>query len=45
MSVSEDGYYIISCGQDNIIRLYEKTDELLVLEDQHKEERLQGEIN
>lgn len=41
--MSENGHYVISCGQDNVIRLFEKTDEPLVLEDQHEEERLQGE--
>lgn len=41
MSVSGNGYYIVSCGQDNVIRLYEKTEEPLVLEDEREEERTQ----
>lgn len=39
MSVSENGYYVVSCGQDNVIRLYEKTEEPLVLEDEREAER------
>jgi len=41
MSVSGNGYYVVSCGQDNVIRLYEKTEEPLVLEDEREEERAQ----
>jgi len=43
--VSENGYYVISCGQDNVIRLFEKSDELLVLEDEREEERTQDAEN
>lgn len=31
----------MSCGQDNVIRFFEKTDEPLVLEDEREEERAQ----
>jgi len=41
MSASGNGYYIASCDQDNIIRLYEKTKEPLVLDDKREEERTQ----
>lgn len=43
--MSENGYYVISCGQDNVIRLFEKSDEPLVLEDQREEERTQNNGN
>lgn len=41
LSVSVNGYYVVSCGQDNVIRLFEKTEEPLVLEDEREEERAQ----
>lgn len=41
MSISGNGYFAASCGQDNVIRLFEKTDEPLVLEDERQEERAQ----
>lgn len=41
MSVSGNGYFVVSCGQDNVIRLFEKTNEPLVLEDERQEERAQ----
>lgn len=31
----------MTCGQDNVIRLFEKTDEILVLEDEREQERTQ----
>lgn len=43
--MSENGNYVISCGQDNVIRLFEKTDELLVLQDQREEERTEDAEN
>lgn len=43
MSVSGNGHYLVTCGQDNVIRLFEKTEEPLVLEDQREEERAQEE--
>ncbi|EZA47881.1 hypothetical protein DMN91_003248 [Ooceraea biroi] len=42
-SVSPNGTYVASCGSDNVVRLYEKTNETLVLEDEAEEERLQQE--
>lgn len=45
MSVSSNGYYVISCGQDNVVRLFEKTEEPLVLEDEREEERAQEDNN
>lgn len=43
--MSENGYYIISCGRDNVIRLFEKTEELLVFEDEREEERTKNAEN
>ncbi|KAL4083225.1 hypothetical protein QTP88_028555 [Uroleucon formosanum] len=40
MSVGGNSY-VASCGQDNVIRLYEKTEEPLVLENEWEEERAQ----
>lgn len=31
----------MTCGQDNVVRLFVKTDEILVLEDEREEERTQ----
>lgn len=45
MSVSENGYYVVSCGQDNVVRLFEKTEEPLVLEDEREEERAKEDEN
>lgn len=41
--VSPNGLYVASCGSDKVIRLYEKTDEPLVLQDEEEEEREQQE--
>ncbi|KAH0946147.1 hypothetical protein HN011_001484 [Eciton burchellii] len=38
-NVSSNGAYVISCGSDKVVRLYEKTDEILVLQDEAEEER------
>lgn len=35
---------MISCGADRVFRLYEKTDQPLILEDEHEEEREQQEL-
>lgn len=35
--------YVASCGSDRVIRLYQKTDEPLVLQDEQEEERAQQE--
>ncbi|KAL0112869.1 hypothetical protein PUN28_012250 [Cardiocondyla obscurior] len=37
--VSPNGIYVASCGSDRAVRLYEKTDEPLVLQDEAEEER------
>lgn len=36
--VSPNGAYVASCGSDKVIRLYEKTNEPLVLEDEAEQE-------
>ncbi|XP_020288110.1 WD repeat-containing protein 3 [Pseudomyrmex gracilis] len=41
--VSPNGAYVASCGSDRVIRLYEKTNEPLVLEDEAEEERAEQE--
>ncbi|XP_012526680.1 WD repeat-containing protein 3 [Monomorium pharaonis] len=41
--VSPNGVYAASCGSDRVIRLYEKTNEPLVLQDEAEEEREQQE--
>ncbi|XP_074104219.1 WD repeat-containing protein 3 [Cotesia typhae] len=38
-AVSPNGVFVVSCGADKVIRLYEKTSEPLVLEDEAEEER------
>lgn len=35
--------FVASCGSDRVVRLYEKTDEPLVLQDEAEEEREQQE--
>ena len=37
--VSPNGIYVASCGSDKVIRLYERTTEPLVLQDEEEEER------
>jgi len=39
LAVSPSGDYVISCGSDRVIRLYERTDEPLVLGDERETER------
>ncbi|XP_072756737.1 WD repeat-containing protein 3 [Anoplolepis gracilipes] len=39
--VSPNGVFVASCGSDKVVRLYEKTNEPLVLEDEAEEEREQ----
>lgn len=38
-SISPNGVFLISAGADRVIRLYEKSSEILVLEDEAEEER------
>lgn len=40
MAISENGCFIISSGQDNVIRLFEKSNEPVVLEDEQENEEL-----
>lgn len=39
LCVSPNGRYVVSCGSDRTIRMYERTDEPLVLQDEQEEER------
>lgn len=39
LCISPNGRYIISCGSDRTLRMYEKSDEVLVLQDAEEEER------
>lgn len=38
-AVSPNGIYVASCGSDKVVRLYERTSEPLVLQDEEEEER------
>lgn len=39
LSVSPNGNFLVSCGSDRVLRLFERTDELIVLQDIQEEER------
>ncbi|XP_035778768.1 WD repeat-containing protein 3-like [Anopheles albimanus] len=39
LAVSPNGRYVVSCGSDRTLRLFERTDEPLVLQDVQEEER------
>lgn len=39
LCVSPSGRYVVSCGSDRTLRMYEKSDEILVLQDAEEEER------
>lgn len=39
LAVSPNGQFVVSCGADKVLRLYEKTDQPLVLQDEEEEER------
>lgn len=43
MAVSPNGQFVVSSGSDRVLRLYEKSDQILVLEDEQEEEREQEE--
>ncbi|KAF5296186.1 hypothetical protein FQA39_LY12640 [Lamprigera yunnana] len=43
LSVSPNGKFIVSCGADRVLRLYEKSEQPLVLEDEEEEERAEQE--
>lgn len=38
-TVSPNGIYVVSCGSDKVVRLYERSSEPLVLQDEEEEER------
>ncbi|KAL3284711.1 hypothetical protein HHI36_018859 [Cryptolaemus montrouzieri] len=39
LAVSPNGKFVVSCGSDRVLRLYEKSDQPLVLEDEEEMER------
>lgn len=39
LAVSPNALFMVSCGSDRMIRLFERTDEIIVLEDAQQEER------
>lgn len=39
MAVSPNGKYVVSCGSDKVLRLYEKSEQIVVLQDEEEEER------
>lgn len=39
LAVSPNGRYVVSAGSDRVLRLYERTDQPLVLQDEEEEER------
>lgn len=39
LAVSASGQYVVSCGSDRVLRLFERSAEPLVLEDEAEEER------
>ncbi|KAI4471001.1 wd repeat containing protein 3 wdr3 [Holotrichia oblita] len=39
LSVSPNGQHVVSCGSDKVLRMYEKTEQVLVLQDEEEEER------
>ncbi|XP_060519721.1 WD repeat-containing protein 3 [Cylas formicarius] len=43
LSVSFDGRYLVSCGSDRVLRLFERSQQLVVLQDEEEEEREQQE--
>ncbi|EDV48620.1 WD repeat-containing protein 3 [Drosophila erecta] len=43
LSVSPNGRYLVTCGSDRTLRMYERTDETIVLKDVQEEEREQME--
>ncbi|CAH0548156.1 unnamed protein product [Brassicogethes aeneus] len=43
LGVSPNGQFLVSCGSDRVLRLYEKSDQILVLQDEEEDEREQQE--
>ena len=39
MAVSPNAKFVVSCGHDKTLRLWERTDEVLVLDDERETER------
>lgn len=39
LTVSPSGYYVATCGSDRMVRMFERTDEIIVLQDAQEEER------
>lgn len=39
LAVSPSGQFVVSCGADRVLRLYEKSDQILVVQDEDEEER------
>lgn len=39
LAVSPSGLYVASCGSDRVIRIFERTEEIIVLQDAQEEER------
>ncbi|CAH1179400.1 unnamed protein product [Phaedon cochleariae] len=39
LAVSPNGQFVVSCGADRVLRLYEKSDQTVVLEDEREQER------
>ncbi|VEN48491.1 unnamed protein product [Callosobruchus maculatus] len=44
LAVSPNGNFVVSSGHDRVLRMYEKSDQPLVLEDEQEEEREQQEL-
>ncbi|XP_044270413.1 WD repeat-containing protein 3 [Tribolium madens] len=44
LAVSPNGQFVVSCGADRVLRLYEKSEQPLVLQDEQEEEREQQEV-
>lgn len=42
--MSPNGNYVVSSGADRVLRLYEKSEQPLVLEDEQEEERAEMEL-
>lgn len=43
LSISPNGRYLVTCGSDRTLRMFEKSDEVLVLQDIQEEEREEAE--
>ncbi|XP_070498516.1 WD repeat-containing protein 3 [Chironomus tepperi] len=43
LTISPNGRYVVTCGSDRTLRMYERSDEVLVLQDVEEEEREEAE--